>query len=304
MKIPILLIAFNRPELTKKVIDAIRTYKPDRLYFAVNSYRVNLNEELTKVEKVKSLIKEIDWKCNVSTLFRNEHLLLKYSVSSAINWFFENEDMGIILEDDIVPDSSFFLFCEELLIRYKDNEKIGMISANNFSFGKNKIDTSYYFSIYSHIWGWASWRRAWQGYDVDMIEYQNFKKNKLLEKLFNDQNEINFWYDMFDKVAFDNFNTWDFQWVFHNMKSNRLNIMPSVNLIENLGFGIDASHTHEAGVYKNLKKEQLIFPLTHPPDINQDIQSDAFSKKLLNLQANSFSLMSIFRKIKTKIYEF
>lgn len=304
MKIPVLIIAFNRPSLTKQVIDAIRSYKPDRLYFAVNSARENYNQEYNKVESVKSLIKEIDWKCEVFTLFRNEHLLLKYSVSSAISWFFENEEMGIILEDDIVPDSSFFPFCEELLIRYKDNEKIGMISANNFSFGKNKIDTSYYFSIYSHIWGWASWRRAWQGYDVDMKDYQNFKKNKLLEKLFNDQNEINFWYDMFDKVVFDNFNTWDFQWVFHNMKFKRLNIMPSVNMIENLGFGQDASHTHEAGVYKKLKKEKLKFPLLHPIEIKQDIKSDAYSKILLNLKDTTFSLISIIRKIKTKINEF
>jgi hypothetical protein len=304
MKIPILLINFNRPNLTKNIIQTIRNYGPSKFYFAVDGPRENKPSDIEKIANVQSLIKYIDWDCEVLTRFSSTNLGCRNAVSSSISWFFEKEEMGIILEDDIVPDPSFFLFCEELLYKYKDNEKIGMISANNFSFGKNEINKSYYFSIYSHIWGWASWRRSWQGYDVDMKDYITFKENKILESILEDKDEILFWYNMFDNVALKGFNTWDYQWVYHNMKNNRLNIMPSVNLIENLGFGQDASHTHEAGVYKNLKKEKLKFPLLHPIEIKQDIKSDAYSKKLLNLQGNPFSLMSIFRKIKTKIYEF
>lgn len=304
MKIPILLINFNRPNLTKNIIQTIRNYSPSKFYFAVDGPRENKPSDIEKIANVQSLIKYIDWDCEVLTRFSSTNLGCRNAVSSSISWFFEKEEMGIILEDDIVPDPSFFLFCEELLYKYKDNEKIGMISANNFSFGKNEINKSYYFSIYSHIWGWASWRRSWQGYDVDMKDYISFKENKILESILEDKDEILFWYNMFDNVALKGFNTWDYQWVYHNMKNNRLNIMPSVNLIENLGFGQDASHTHEAGVYKNLKKEKLKFPLLHPIEIKQDIKSDAYSKKLLNLQGNPFSLMSIFRKIKKKIYEF
>ncbi|PJZ58449.1 glycosyl transferase [Leptospira barantonii] len=204
---------------------------------------------------------------------------LKLSVSGAIDWFFKNEEKGIILEDDIIAEPSFFTFCEELLERYKDDERIGMISGDNFGFGHRRDESSYYFSRYSHIWGWASWRRAWKGYDVHMTDYAEFLRSEFLSDLFSEAVEYNFWKSNFDMVAFDDFETWDFQWVYHNFKNGRLNIMPSVNLIRNIGFGDSAAHTKEANQYSNMKTEPMHFPLVHPKYLIRDCKSDLMSQR-------------------------
>jgi hypothetical protein len=274
MKVPVLLLAFNRPELTEKVIESISIYKPDRLYFALNYPKENKTEDIQKWHQVKNLLKNINWKCKIHKLFRKEHLPLKISVSSAISWFFKNEEMGIILEDDIVADVSFYFFCEYLLKKYKNDSRIGMISGDNFGFGIQSSSYSYYYSIYSHIWGWASWRRAWEGYDVNMNDYDDFLREGFLEKIFPNPTEFQFWKRMFNKVTKENFNTWDFQWVYHNLKNNRLNIMPNVNLVKNIGFGKDASHTNHPSPYANMKIQKMDFPLLHPKFIIRDVSSD------------------------------
>ncbi|WP_010575178.1 hypothetical protein [Leptospira kmetyi] len=219
---------------------------------------------------------------------------LKLSVSGAIDWFFKNEEQGIILEDDIIPEPSFYQFCEELLERYKDDERIGMISGDNFGFGFRRNQNSYYYSIYSHIWGWASWRRAWKGYDVHMKDYDDFLKSEFLTDLFSDATEYNFWKSNFDKVAFENFDTWDFQWVYHNFKNGRLNIMPSVNLIRNIGFGESAAHTKQENQYSNMKTEPMNFPLVHPDYMIRDYKSDLMSQRTFFHQ-NEKNIISVLR---------
>ncbi|WP_243394652.1 glycosyl transferase [Leptospira adleri] len=279
MKSPVLLIAFNRPDFTSIVFETIRQYKPSKFYLAVNAPRADREGEAQKCSEVRKIVEKIDWDCEVHTLFRDEHLQLKISVSSAITWFFENEEMGIILEDDIVPDPSFYIYCEHLLEYYKNDIRVGMISGDNFGFGHRRNRNSYYYSLYSHIWGWASWRRAWKGYDVYMKDYADFFSGHWLEDLFPDQKEFRFWKENFDEVAFKGFETWDFQWVYHNFKNGRLNIMPSVNLVKNIGFGEGAAHTVHPSPYANMKTEPLSFPLDHPKFFVRDLISDAYSKK-------------------------
>ncbi|MBM9501984.1 glycosyl transferase [Leptospira sp. 201903071] len=278
MKAPILLIAFNRPHLTSIVFETIRQYKPSRFYLAVNAPRADKEGETERCNEVRNILKKVDWDCEIRTLFREEHLQLKVSVSSAITWFFENEEMGIILEDDIVPDPSFYVYCEQLLEYYKDDFRIGMISGDNFGFGHRRNRNSYYYSLYSHIWGWASWRRAWQGYDVYMKDFREFFEEGWLKDLFPESKEFQFWKSNFEAVAYNGFETWDFQWVYHNLKNGRLNIMPSVNLIKNIGFGEGAAHTTHPSPYANMKTEPLSFPLRHPKFVVRDIESDGFSK--------------------------
>ncbi|TGK14540.1 glycosyl transferase [Leptospira stimsonii] len=279
MKAPVLLIAFNRPDFTSIVFETIRHYKPSKFYIAVDGPREKRTQEVADCERVRKVAERIDWACEVKTLYRNENLGCKLAVSSAIDWFFENEEMGIILEDDVVPDPSFFYFCEELLEYYKNDSRIGMISGDNFGFGHRRNQNSYYYSLYTHIWGWASWRRAWQGYDANMKDYTEFFKNGWLNDLFPDPIEFQFWKRNFDAVAYESFDTWDFQWVYHNLKNGRLNIMPAVNLIKNIGFGEGAAHTTHPSPLANMKTDSLFFPLVHPNFIVRDLESDAFSKK-------------------------
>lgn len=280
MKAPVLLIAFNRPDFTSRVFETIRKYKPKKLYMAANAPRKERDGEALRCKEVRNIIKAVDWDCEVHTLFRKDHLRLKLSVSSAIDWFFKNEEQGIILEDDIIPEPSFYQFCEELLERYKDDERIGMISGDNFGFGQKRDKNSYYFSRYSHIWGWASWRRSWKDYDLHMSDYSQFLEQDRLKDIFQDPRECDFWKSAFNKVAFDDFETWDYQWVYSNLKNNRLNIMPSVNLIENIGFGETAAHTTEVNSpYANMQVQALSFPLKHPDFMIRDPWSDEFSVK-------------------------
>ena len=265
---PVLLITYKRIDTTKKVLEAIRKARPKKLYFASNAARPDIPEEVHKVEAVRSLIKTIDWPCEIHTLFRNNHLSAKYSVSSAIDWFFEQEEEGIILEDDCLPHASFFQFCDELLVHYRNDQRIGMISGDNLQFGFKLNDDSYYFSNFNHIWGWASWRSRWQSdYDVEMQFWP----------MIRDEGRIKDWYgsnviqevfsDIFQKVYEGKIDTWDYQWNFCSRLSGRIAIMPNVNLISNIGFGPEATHTTENTVMANIGLEQMDFPLKHPVGI-------------------------------------
>ncbi|AKH77603.1 hypothetical protein LEP1GSC079_0014 [Leptospira interrogans str. FPW1039] len=301
MKVPVLLIAFNRPDFTFAVFETIKNYQPKKLYVAVDGPRKNKNDEIWKCEKVRAVINEVDWVCDVKTLFRSENLGCKKAVSSAINWFFENEEMGIILEDDIIAEPSFYHFCEELLEHYKNDERIGMISGNNFGFGYRRNRNSYYYSLYSHIWGWASWKRAWKGYDLNMTDYEDFLKGGHLHDLFLNQAEFEFWKSNFDKVVFEDFDTWDFQWVYHNFKNGRLNIMPSVNLVKNIGFGEEATHTMYLSPYANMKTEKMNFPLIHPAYRVRDNRSDEMSRKTFfsSEKKSRLNLLRILMKVRS-----
>ena len=185
LKTPILFLIFNRLDTTRRVFEEIRKQKPRQLFVASDGPRVNKDGEREIVEKTRKLVLDnIDWECEVKTLFRGENLGCKIAVSSAIDWFFENIEEGIILEDDCLPAQSFFGYCEELLEKFREDGRISVISGDNFQFGWRNTSDSYYFSKNCHIWGWATWRRAWERYDVEMKTYPNFKKKeKIIHKL-------------------------------------------------------------------------------------------------------------------------
>lgn len=166
----VLFIIFNRPETTQRVFEAIRLAKPSRLYVAADGARENKAGENELCEQTRKIIQNIDWQCDVKTLFQKENLGCGKAVSKAISWFFENEEMGIILEDDCLPHPSFFKYCEELLEKYKNNEMIGIISGSNFQKSKKIGDCSYYFSDLINVWGWASWARNWNDFKFNVNE--------------------------------------------------------------------------------------------------------------------------------------
>lgn len=291
----VLFLVFNRTDVTKQVFEAIRQAKPPRLYIASDGARDNKSGEAEKVAEVRRIVTFVDWPCEVKTLFQDKNLGCKMGVSTGINWFFEHEEMGIILEDDCLPDPSFFRFCEELLIRYRDDERIAMISGDNFQFGRKRGDSSYYFSRYNHIWGWASWRRAWQHYDVKAKSWPEMHEGKWLKTIINDSIEQRYWTKVMQAVYEGQIDTWDYQWGLACWCQGMISIMPQVNLISNIGFGSDATHTQSENIYSALSVESITFPLDHPKIILPHSEADAFTAK----EMFSMSQISrIWKKIK------
>jgi len=261
---PILFLIFNREDTTQKVFDAIRRQKPKYLFVAADGARKNKLGETEKCQRVRDIIKQVDWDCELKTLFRDENLGCKLAVSSAITWFFENVEQGIILEDDCLPDPSFFPYCEELLDKYKDDARIGHIGGNNFLPDIIDKNISYDFSSYSHIWGWASWRRVWKNYDVNFPFWDEHKEKRSL--LFcNKPEEMYFSSFISDVINNNGINTWDTQYLFSLRLQNQLSVYPSVNLVTNIGLGdITASHTTKKNKKQSVPVSAIHFPVEHP----------------------------------------
>jgi hypothetical protein len=275
---PILFLIFNRPETTVAVFERIRIQKPKYLYIAGDGSRNTKPNEDKLVLKTREIINKIDWDCEVKTLFRSENLGCGKAVSQAITWFFENEEMGIILEDDCLPDFSFFNFCEELLIKYRNDKSVMMIAGNN-SLEKIQMNSSYFFSNYPLIWGWASWRRAWKFYEFKMQNYILFKNKNKINNILRYHVQKVYWLRNFEAVYEQSLDTWDYQWILSIWDNDGFCIIPSNNLISNIGFNEDATHTTDS---KNrLAKTRLhsINILIHPSKIKINKKLDMLISK-------------------------
>ena len=272
---PVLFLAFNRVEVSKKVFSAIRKAKPKKLFFAADGPRPGISGESDKCQEVRGLIDDVDWDCDVKTLFQETNLGCKIAVSSAIDWFFDNVEEGIVLEDDCVPSHSFFQFCQELLERYRHDNRIMQICGSNFLNGKVPIDSSYYFSQYGSVWGWASWRRAWNYYDVDLSSWPEVKSARLCDFFSMNSVEATRRFAIYEDLYEGKIDTWDYQWGLAKMINSGLSIIPNENLISNIGFGIGATHTtSQDHPYANLKFEDMNFPLIPPPFIFRNFDAD------------------------------
>uniref|UniRef100_A0A832G8Q5 Nucleotide-diphospho-sugar transferase n=1 Tax=Ignavibacterium album TaxID=591197 RepID=A0A832G8Q5_9BACT len=293
-KSPLLFLTFNRLDTTKKVFEVIKQVKPPKLYLASDGARGNKSGEKEVVESVRNfLLNNIDWQCDVKTLFREQNLGCGKAVSSAINWFFKNEEMGIILEDDCLPSISFFRFCDELLIRYKDDERIMHISGDNFQDGISRGDGSYYFSQISHVWGWAAWRRAWKLYDFEMKSLNKFINCKIYKSIWKQNKVQKYWLKQFKNVSLGKIDTWDYQWNYCLIVNNGLSILPNINLVENIGFNSEATHTSNSKL-KMPSANEIKFPLTHPQFFVPDLEADTYT-------FNKHYQQSLLSKIKGKL---
>jgi len=274
---PILFLIYNRPDTTAKVLEVIKAVKPKYLYIAADGPREGNKEDIIKCEIVrKNVLENIDWDCEVKTLFREKNIGCGKSVSSAITWFFENVEEGIILEDDCIPSLSFFSYCANLLERYRNNNDIYVIGGNNFQdrkWGK----ASYYFSAYGHIWGWATWRRAWNKYDYELSNIKEEDFINVLKKYFYGKRERSHWLNIFKIMKNKLIDTWDYQWTFTQWYNKGINIVPNVNLVCNVGFNDYATHTKiwVKGV-SNIKTNNLE-EVIHPVNIKINKKADKFS---------------------------
>ena len=265
MRTPILFLIFNRPDTTKLVLDRIREIKPSYLYIAADGPRIDKEGEVEKCQSVRKLVLEgIDWECEVKINFREQNLGCGKAVSQAITWFFENVEEGIILEDDCLPHISFFSYCENLLSYYRNDRDILMISGNNFLNGKVNIPWDYYFSSFVHIWGWATWRRAWKDYDLKMSNLDTIKLRKQLDSMFGSKSITEKWLSNFLACQNGEIDTWDYQLQYMVWSKNGLSAMPKNNLVSNIGFGPNATHTTEDSKFSNLPSKALF--LTTRPD--------------------------------------
>ncbi len=264
----VLFVTFNRLDTTKEVFEAIRRARPPRLYVASDGPRDSRPGEGEKVRSVREyVLGHIDWGCDVKTLFREKNLGCKYAVSGAISWFFENEEMGIILEDDVLPVPSFFPYCQDLLERYRDDDRVFMISGCNLISKRFAPESSYFFSRVTHIWGWAGWRRSWRYYDVEMRKWPEWRDAEGLRRISEGSRLFEYyWKRIFDQVHRGLVDTWDYQVLFTCWNRNAFTLLPSKNLTTNIGFGADATRDWEGVPPYVLESvaEDLRFPLIHP----------------------------------------
>jgi len=299
---PILIILFNRPDLALKLLERLREIKPSKLYIAADGPREGREKDKELCAETRDIVKKIDWDCEVKTLFRDKNVGCGIGVSSAITWLFENEEYGIILEDDCLPDLSFFPFCEELLIRYKDDVTVFQISGTNFQNGTIRGIGSYYFSHYSGIWGWATWRRAWKFFNHEFDNLDETFKNGSLDNVFQSRFEKKFWHKKFKEAQDLSHNIWDNHWLYAVWKNKGIGIVPNSNLVLNLGFTNSGTHFFlKDSLREPNSTESVNFPLIHPPLIT--IEKDA-DKYIFN-SIYSHSFFRILRLIKENgIYSF
>lgn len=295
----ILFLVFNRIDTTSLVFYKIKEAAPKRLYVAADGPRNA--DEFQKCKQVREIAMNIDWECEVKTLFRDENLGCRVAVSEAINWFFDQEEAGIILEDDCLPSSSFFGFCSEMLKKYRSDDRIGHISGANFQNGIKRGESSYYFSRLPHIWGWASWRRAWKNYDVNMSSFPSFKISDLENSPSHNPYKQT-WYNNLEDTYNGKIDTWDYQYSYFTIIHNYLSIAPNQNFIKNIGFGADATHTTDDHVFANLEAEEIdsiINPLFFIPNVEADLYTQNRQEYRAPVKKKNF-LSRVWKKIKGK----
>jgi hypothetical protein len=275
---PIAFFIFNRPDTTRRVFEEIRRSRPSTLLVVADGPRPDHPGEAEKCLAVRDIIDQVDWPCDLRKNYSESNLGCKTRVSSGLDWVFEMEENAIILEDDCLPQPTFFRFCGDILDYYKDDKEIMHISGDNFLQGKNKIETSYYFSKYAHVWGWATWRRSW----ILFHEYDHdFERLDLDFRIFKTQSERNFWAKLLEQLRTRQMDyTWDYQWALICLSHKALCAMPKSNMVSNIGFGQGATHTQNISWLASLPTLAMDFPLRHPINKTWDYGADSITSRI------------------------
>ncbi len=292
---PVLLLIFRRPALTARVLDRLRQVRPARLWVAADGARADRPDEMRLCAETRAIIETgIDWPCEVRTRFLNTHAGCKKAVSGALDWVFAAEERVIILEDDCLPSADFFRFCDELLEQYESDERVMQISGTQCH-GWELPGSSYFFSRFGPIWGWASWRRAWQFYDVSMASWSELRESQRFRELCPEPFEASWRRGVFEQVASGQLDTWDYQWAYAKLLAGGLNVVPNQNLISNLGFGVDATHTHDVkDARAGLPFGSIRFPLRSPTEVASCSAADHhYLQTVVGLPAKRFSWRAI-----------
>lgn len=276
----ILLLIFNRPDTTKEVMQVLQQMRPSRLYIAADGARTNKEGEAELCSQTRAIsLQMIDWECDVRTLFRETNLGCAISVSGGIDWFFEHEEMGIILEDDCVPDPTFYTFCSFMLDFFLNDERVMHISGFR-DFDDDEYNTSYFFSNYPRIWGWATWRRAWKQFDLNPPKPTPELISRIVSTCFyGHRNAGHRWFSDFEK-SYSRLSSWDYQWCLSIWKHHGLCVNSSTPLVRNIGFDDRGTHTTDRESASDLRairlgsfSEPVAHPVNNLPNRVKDVRS-------------------------------
>lgn len=282
LETPVVLVFFNRPERVQQVFARIAAARPRQLFLIADGPRPGHPEDPDLVAAARQAVQAVDWKCEVHCDFSEVNLGVKRRVSSGLDRVFAQVERAIILEDDCLPHPSFFPFCQELLERYAGEPQVRMIAGSNFQLGQRRPPYSYYFSIYPHIWGWATWATAWASYDGALSRWPQARREGLLEDYQLARSARRYWRRRFQATYEGKIDSWAYAWMLACWLENGLSIIPSVNLVSNIGFGDAASHTlGRRNPLSNLPVEALEFPLAHPPLGMRFPEADAFTQRVI-----------------------
>lgn len=285
LKTPVLMLIFNRPDLTKQIFEAIRQARPPKLLIVADGPRSDRANEAMLCEQTRSIvIDHIDWPCEIQTNFATQNMGCRDRVASGITWGFELEEELIILEDDCLPHPDFFKFCQEMLAYYKDNPKVMHISGSNYSPNCLSEKDSYIYSKYSFIWGWATWKSAWNNYSTSLKNWPSFRDDDRFKNIF-DSNRMarTYWKNIFNRYYSNKIDTWDYQWILTCLMQQGLSIVPSTNLVINIGLGdINATHTRRFNKKQQVATKSMQWPIKHPvciqtnPCLEKKFERNAF----------------------------
>lgn len=274
---PVLFIIFNRPDTTQQVFDAIKKAAPRQLFIAADGPRAHKPDEADLCAQTRAVVQQVNWPCEVKTLYQNSNLGCNTNVTGAINWFFTQVEEGIILEDDCLPHPDFWEYMAQLLNKYRNDPRVKMIGANNFQQGKQRGEGSYYFSAIPHIWGWATWRNAWREYDFHIASRISVSEGRrMLTPLFPEPEAQTFWLKMLQYLQEDRPVTWDYRLPYSIWVHKGITIIPNVNLVSNIGFNAGATTSTNSDHPLANMPVQPILPLKHPAAETRDTEADLF----------------------------
>jgi len=279
MDTPVALLIFRRPETTARVFAEIARARPSKLLIIADGPSPSRPGEAERCAATRAIVEQVDWPCSVLRNYADTNLGLRARVASGLDWVFSQVDEAIILEDDCLPDISFFRYCAELLELYRDDDRVVSISGDNFQQGRRRTPSSYYFSRHPHVWGWGSWRRVWRHYDAEMKSWPADRDRGWLNSFFQNPRMARYWSDTFDAVHQGKIDTWDHQWTYNCWQLGGLAALPEVNLISNIGFGPDATHTRRKGRFSAIDTGRLEFPLLHPDKVIHQAEADDYTER-------------------------
>ena len=286
---PVVLLFFNRPETTRRVMAQIRLAKPRTLYLVQDGARSDVPGEEALVEVTRNIAEDVDWDCNVVRLYSEENLGLRERVTSGLDRVFAEVERAIILEDDCVANDSFFRFCDEMLERYSDDERVGTVSGNNFLRGRFVAEDSYLFSPDVRIWGWATWRRVWQDFSAEGLSHE-WSREEASKVLTNFPSPSRKKALLSMAASAHKINSWALPFVLHCQRRNYLSIVPEVNLVKNIGFGSSSTHTRFESFTDELPTRRLEFPLRHPGEVTRNDEAGKIEHALYRKMWLTFPL--------------
>ncbi len=275
LRTPVAMMVFSRPETTRRVFEVVRAARPERLLVVADGPRAARPADVERCATVRAIFDAVDWPCVVEREFAAENLGCRRRMASGLDWVFSRCEEAIVLEDDCLPDPSFFPYCEELLERYRDDRRVMAVGGVNFQDGARRGDASYYFSRFVHVWGWATWRRAWQRYDAGMSTWPARRAERYLETFLGSPEAAQYWRGLLDRTYAGEIDTWDYQWLYAVWQECGVVATPNVNLVSNIGAGPEATNTQATNRFFDLPTRPIELPLRHPARVAPDHAADA-----------------------------